>query len=52
MIRRWFQALPGPLPVRLLIAFVIVAIVVALLAVVFERAGDLIDTGGVVGPGQ
>jgi len=48
VIRKWFDALPGPLAVRLVLAFVVVAVLLALLAVVFERAGDLLDNGGVI----
>ena len=49
-MRRLFARLPGPFAVRLVI--VIVALVVALIALffLFEWAGDLLDSGGVVGP--
>lgn len=51
-MRRFFAKIPGPLPVR--VAIVLVALAVALVALffLFEWAGDLLDSGGVVGPGQ
>ena len=51
-MRRLFALLPGPLPVRAMI--VVIALVVTLVALffLFEWAGDLLDSGGVVGPGQ
>jgi hypothetical protein len=51
-MRRLFERLPGPLLVRLVI---VVAGAVALLVALFflfEWAGDLLDSGGVVGPAQ
>ncbi|MGH8873893.1 MAG: hypothetical protein ACRDVM_01390 [Acidimicrobiia bacterium] len=49
-MRRIYRALPGPAPVRVLLLAVLVVIALAVLVVVFERAGDLLDTGGTVGP--
>ena len=50
MIRRGFRALPGPLPVRIAIAFVIVAIALVGLHFFYEWLGNLLlDTGGTVG---
>lgn len=49
-MRRFFQRLPGPFLVRLVIvALAAVALLVALFFL-FEWAGDLLDSGGVVGP--
>lgn len=50
MIRRFYRGLPGPTPVRaVLMALVVVALLVVL-GLAFEAAGDLIDTGGTIGP--
>ncbi|MDH3261012.1 MAG: hypothetical protein OEM81_01735 [Acidimicrobiia bacterium] len=51
-MRRLFAAFPGPLPVRVLIVMVALAVVLVALFFLFEWAGDLLDSGGVVGPGQ
>lgn len=50
MIRRLFQSLPGPLPVRLLIALVIVAVFLVVLFFFYEWVGStFLDTGGTLG---
>ncbi len=50
MIRRGFQALPGPLPIRITIAVVIVAVALVGLHFFYEWLGNLLlDTGGTVG---
>lgn len=50
MIRRLFQSLPGPLPVRLLIALVIVAVFLVALFFFYEWVGStFLDTGGTLG---
>lgn len=51
-MRRLFAMLPGPLPVRVLIVVIALAATLAALFFLFEWAGDLLDTGGVVGPEQ
>ncbi len=48
-MRRLFDALPGPLLVRVLIVVVLVVVALILLGLLFEWAGDLLDTGGTVG---
>lgn len=50
MIGRLYAWLPGPPVVR--VAFLVIAVVVVLIALffLFEWAGDLLDSGGVVGP--
>lgn len=48
MVQRIYNALPGPPVVRVLIMIVAVVVLLVVLAFVFERAGDLIDTGGVI----
>lgn len=48
MVKRIYNALPGPPAVRLLIVAVAVAAALVVLALAFERAGDLIDNGGVI----
>jgi len=49
VLKRLFRALPGPLPVRLLVAVVIVAALLVALVVVFEALGRFLDDGGVMG---
>ena len=49
-MRRLFAQLPGPPAVRVLIAAVLVVMVLIAVFFLFEWAGDLLDSGGVVGP--
>ena len=50
MIRRGFQALPGPLPIRVVIAVAIVAVALVGLHFFYEWLGNLLlDTGGTIG---
>ena len=49
MMRRFFDALPGPPLVRALIVAVVVVAALVVLGLLFEWAGDLLDTGGTVG---
>lgn len=51
-MRQLFAKLPGPLAVRVLIVIVAVAGALVALFFLFEWAGDLLDSGGVVGPSQ
>ncbi len=51
-MRRLFEVLPGPPVLKFLIAVLAVAVLLVALFFLFEWAGDLLDTGGVVGPGQ
>jgi hypothetical protein len=51
-MRRLSARIPGPLPVRALIVVLVVAVTLVALFFLFEWAGDLLDSGGVVGPGQ
>ena len=48
-MRRFFDALPGPVPVKAVIAVVIVVVVLVALGFLFEFAGDLLDDGGTIG---
>ncbi len=48
-MRKVFDALPGPVAVKLLIAVVVVVVVLILLGFVFEAAGDFLDDGGTIG---
>lgn len=48
-MRDLFNALPGPPVVKVLLSVLIVLAVLALLVVVFEYGGDLIDDGGTIG---
>ncbi len=49
-MRRFFAALPGPLPLKLALVVLIVAALLVMLFFLFEWAGNLLDSGGVVGP--
>lgn len=49
MLRRWFQALPGPPPVKVALAVVVVVVAVILLGVAFEYLGRFLDSGGAIG---
>ncbi len=48
MIRRLYDRLPGPTPAKVTIAVVLVLVVLVLLGFVFEQAGGLLDSGGVI----
>ena len=47
-MRRLFEMLPGPMPVRVLLAIVAAVLVFVALIVLFEWAGDFLDDGGVI----
>jgi hypothetical protein len=49
-MRRLFDLLPGPMVVRIAIVIVVLMALLVGLFYLFEYAGDLLDTGGVVGP--
>lgn len=49
-MRKLFALIPGPAPVRLAILVVALAVTLVALFFLFEWAGDLLDSGGVVGP--
>lgn len=50
MLRRWYQALPGPPVVQALVAAIIVIVVVLALGFAFEYLGRaILDDGGVIG---
>lgn len=48
-MRAWWDRLPGPPVARALLAGAILIIALMLLFFVFEQAGDLLDSGGVIG---
>lgn len=48
MIRRLYGRLPGPAPVKVLLSVFVVLVALVALGFVFERAGDLLDNGGVI----
>jgi hypothetical protein len=49
-MRRWFDALPGPTALKVLIAAVIVIVGLVALFFVYDWIGTtLLDTGGVIG---
>ena len=50
MIRRMYRALPGPTPLRVAIAVVVLAILLVALHFFYEWVGNtFLDTGGTVG---
>lgn len=50
MIRRLFKSLPGPLPVKVLLAVVIVAVLLVALFFFYDWLGtNFLDTGGTLG---
>ncbi len=48
-VRRLFEALPGPLPVRILEAVVIVIVLLVALHFFYTWLGIFLDPGGAVG---
>lgn len=49
MIRRLYAALPGPPAAKGLVLVLLVAVVLTLLVILFEWAGQFLDTGGTIG---
>lgn len=45
-MRRWIALLPGPPVARYVQAVLILAVVLVLLALLFEWGGNLLDSGG------
>ncbi len=48
-MRKLYNRLPGPTPIRVLILLVLAAVVFLLLVPLFEWAGTFLDDGGVIG---
>ena len=48
-MRALWRRLPGPVPIKVAQSVVLVAVTLVVLAFLFEWAGDLLDSGGVVG---
>ncbi len=48
-MRRIWEALPGPTPVKAFVATVGVIVALVVLVVLFEWAGDFLDSGGAIG---
>ncbi|HEX7100469.1 MAG TPA: hypothetical protein VF377_14665 [Acidimicrobiia bacterium] len=48
-MRRLWRALPGPAPLRALELLVLAAVALVALFFLFEWAGGLLDSGGVIG---
>ena len=48
-MRKIFEMLPGPTPLRVVLAAVVVVVALALLFVVFEYGGRYFDQGGTLG---
>jgi hypothetical protein len=47
-MKRWIARLPGPPLVQVIEALVIIAVVLVLLALLFEWGGNLLDSGGAI----
>ncbi len=48
-MRRFYGMLPGPPAVKVLTMILVVVIALVVLVFLFEWAGDLLDSGGVIG---
>ena len=48
-MRRLWEVLPGPAPVKTIELVVLAAVALAILFFLFEWAGDLLDSGVVIG---
>ena len=48
-MRSIWQRLPGPVPVKVIEAVILVAAALVLLGFLFEWGGDLLDSGGAIG---
>ena len=48
-MKKMFELLPGPAPLRVVLAVVVVVVALALLLVVFEYTGRYFDQGGTLG---
>lgn len=48
-MRKVWRRLPGPTPVRAVMAVLLVAVVLVGLGFLFEWAGPILDTGGAIG---
>jgi hypothetical protein len=49
MIRRLYGSLPGPPVAKVVLMVVLLAVILVLLVLVFEWAGQFLDTGGTIG---
>ncbi|HLT97588.1 MAG TPA: hypothetical protein VK070_12445 [Acidimicrobiia bacterium] len=49
-MRRLWDRLPGPAPVKVVELLVLLAVLLVALFFLFEWAGTFLDSGGVVGP--
>ncbi len=48
-MKKLYAALPGPVPVKIILALVIVVVALVALIAVFELLGTFLDDGGVIG---
>ena len=48
-MRQLYSRLPGPAPVKALLAVIIVVVLLVLLSILFDQAGSLLDDGGTIG---
>ena len=49
-MRRWFAALPGPTPIKVVVAAIVVVLALVALFFVYDWIGtNLLDSGGTLG---
>lgn len=49
-MRRWFAALPGPTPIKVVVAIVVVGLALVALFFIYDWIGtNLLDSGGTLG---
>ena len=48
-MRRLYERLPGPPAARVALMVAVIAVALVALGFIFEWAGDLLDSGGVIG---
>lgn len=48
-MRKLFDMLPGPTPVRVALFVLLVIVALVVLGIIFENAGGLLDSGGTIG---
>ena len=48
-MRRFYELLPGPPVARIVLMVIVIAVALVALGFIFEWAGDLLDSGGVIG---
>ncbi len=48
-MRRAFFALPGPMPIRIVLTVLIIVVLLVVLNFVYDWMGNMLDTGGSIG---